>query len=66
MKKSPLFSGFIYLFLGLLFTYFAIQDVQDGGWGIFPILLVVLATFDCGSGLKMLLSSFLLKKNKHK
>jgi hypothetical protein len=66
MKKSPLFSGFIYLFLGLLFTYFAIQNVQDSGWGIFAILLVILATFDCGSGLKILLSSFLLKKNKQK
>jgi succinate dehydrogenase hydrophobic anchor subunit len=62
MVKSPLFSGFIYLFLGILFIYFAIQNIQESGWSIFTILLVVLATFDCGSGLKMILSSFFLNK----
>lgn len=64
MIKSPLFSGFIYLLLGILFIYFAIQNVQESGWGIFTILLVVLAAFDCGSGLKMILSSFFLNRKK--
>jgi hypothetical protein len=62
MRTSPLFSGFIYLFLGLLFIYFAIQNVQESGWGIFTILLIVLATFDCGSGLRMIFSSIFLNK----
>lgn len=58
MRRSPLFSGLIYMMLGCLFTYFAIQDVQSGGWGFFSILLVVLATFDFGSGLRMILFYF--------
>ncbi|MEH7418846.1 YdiK family protein, partial [Neobacillus drentensis] len=55
MRRSPLFSGFIYLLLGGLFTYFAIDHVQTNGWSFFSYLLVILATFDFGSGLKMIL-----------
>lgn len=62
MRRSPLFSGIIYLMLGVLFTYFAVQNVQESGWGIFSILLVILATFDFGSGVKMILVSFLINK----
>jgi hypothetical protein len=62
MRKSPMLSGLIYLLLGILFIYFAIQNVQVSGWGIFTILLVILATFDCGSGLKMILSSIIFTK----
>lgn len=64
MVKSPMLSGFVYLLLGILFIYFAIQNVQESGWGIFTILLVALAAFDCGSGLKMILSSFFLNKKR--
>ncbi|WML50175.1 YdiK family protein [Neobacillus sp. PS3-34] len=54
MRQSPLFSGIVYILLGALFTYFAIQDVSDDGWGVFTYLLVLLATFDVASGLKMI------------
>ncbi|MGG5254750.1 YdiK family protein [Neobacillus sp. SM06] len=64
MRQSPLFSGFVYLLLGALFTYFAIQDVQQNGWGFFAYLLVILATFDLGSGLKIILFSFAKNKGK--
>jgi hypothetical protein len=65
MRRSPLFSGFIYLLLGSLFTYFAIDHVQTNGWGFYAYLLVLLATFDFGSGLKTIL--FHIKyKNKVK
>jgi hypothetical protein len=63
MKRSPLFSGFIYLVLGALFTYFALDDVAKNGWGFFSYLLVLLATFDLGSGLKMIVFHF---RNKNK
>nr|WP_075983428.1 YdiK family protein [Bacillus massilionigeriensis] len=67
MRKSPLLSGLLYVFLGLLFTTFAIQNVQeDGGWGIFTYLLIVLATFDLGSGIKMVSFHFKLKKVQSK
>jgi hypothetical protein len=54
MRRSPLFSGFIYFILGSLFTYFAIHDVRQNGWSFFSYLLVVLATFDFGSSLKLI------------
>ncbi|WP_342429226.1 YdiK family protein [Neobacillus sp. FSL H8-0543] len=54
MKRSPLFSGFIYILLGSLFTYFAIEDVSQNGWGFFSYLLVILATFDFGSGIRII------------
>jgi hypothetical protein len=54
MRRTPLVSGMLYLLLGILFTYFAIQNVQEEGWGFFSYILVILATFDLGAGLKML------------
>lgn len=68
MRPTPLSSGILYIVLGLLFTFFAIQNVQeDEGWGFFTYLLVILATFDLGSGIRMVLLHFKLKtiqKNK--
>ncbi|WP_226086401.1 MULTISPECIES: YdiK family protein [Mesobacillus] len=66
MKQSPLFSGIVYILLGSLFTYFAIQNVNDSGWGFFSYLLVALATFDFGSGIRMILFHFKLKNIKKK
>lgn len=54
MRRPPLVSGLIYLLLGVLFTYFAVGEVQTNGWGLFSYLLVILATFDIGSGIKMI------------
>ncbi|GIN64011.1 hypothetical protein J27TS8_40040 [Robertmurraya siralis] len=62
MIRTPLFSGILYIVLGLLFTYFAVQDVQrNGEWGIFTYLFVILATFDFGSGIRMVLFHFKVK-----
>ncbi|WP_079504159.1 YdiK family protein [Mesobacillus jeotgali] len=66
MKQSPLFSGIVYILLGSLFTYFAIQNVNETGWGFFSYLLVALATFDFGSGIRMILFHFKLKNIQKK
>jgi hypothetical protein len=66
MKQSPLFSGIVYILLGSLFTYFAIQNVNETGWGFFSYLLVALATFDFGSGIRMILFHFKLKNIEKK
>jgi hypothetical protein len=66
MKQSPLFSGIVYILLGSLFTYFAIQNVNESGWGFFSYLLVALATFDFGSGIRMILFHFKLKQIQKK
>ncbi|MEH7012561.1 YdiK family protein [Neobacillus niacini] len=63
MKRSPMFSGIIYIVLGCLFTYFAVEDVKQNGWGFFSYLLVLLATFDFGSGLRII---FFYNKYKDK
>ncbi|MCM3576014.1 MULTISPECIES: YdiK family protein [Mesobacillus] len=66
MKQSPLFSGVVYILLGSLFTYFAIQNVNETGWGFFSYLLVALATFDFGSGIRMIMFHFKLKNIQKK
>ncbi|MBS8267062.1 MULTISPECIES: YdiK family protein [Bacillaceae] len=66
MKQSPLFSGIVYILLGSLFTYFAIQNVNETGWGFFSYLLVALATFDFGSGIRMIMFHFKLKNIQKK
>lgn len=66
MKQSPIFSGIVYILLGSLFTYFAIQNVNETGWGFFSYLLVALATFDFGSGIRMVLFHFKLKNIQNK
>ena len=66
MKQSPLFSGLVYILLGSLFTYFAIQNVNETGWGFFSYLLVALATFDFGSGIRMIMFHFKLKNIQKK
>lgn len=63
MRRSPLFSGILYILLGVLFTYFAIQNVNDHGWGFFSYLMVLLATLDFGSGLRMVALHFKIKKH---
>lgn len=66
MRQSPLVSGIIYIVLGVLFTFFAVQDVQrNGEWGFFTYLLVILATFDFGSGIRMILLHYKIKNIKN-
>ncbi|OCA88699.1 hypothetical protein A8F94_24160 [Bacillus sp. FJAT-27225] len=62
MRPTPLFSAFIYILLGVLFTYFAIENVRQEGWGFFSWLLVILATFDFGAGVRIILFYYKIKK----
>jgi len=63
MRQSPLFSGIVYILLGILFTYFAVGNVRSEGWGFFSYLLVILATFDLGAGIRMIGFHYKLKQN---
>ncbi|KWW20278.1 MULTISPECIES: YdiK family protein [Bacillaceae] len=68
-RQSPLFIGIIYAGLGVLFTAIAVQTVNSSGWGIFAYILVLIATLDFGSGLRMIMIHFKIKaaqKNKKK
>lgn len=62
MIQSPLLTGSIHIVLACLFTYFAIDNVNQYGWDFFSIILVLLATFDFGSGLKLVTLYFKLRK----
>lgn len=60
-RKSPLSIGIIYLCLGILFTTIAVQTVTASGWGFFAFILVIIATLDFGSGIRMILLHFKVK-----
>jgi hypothetical protein len=64
--RSPLFTGFIYIFLGIIFTFFAIQHVGENGWGFFSYLLVLLATLDFGTGFRILFWYYQMKNKSEK
>lgn len=67
MRRSPLFSGIIYVILGCLFTFIAIQNIQkEQTWGFFTYFLIIIATFDLGSGLRMIALHFKIKKLQNK
>jgi hypothetical protein len=48
MRTSPTFMAILYLLLGGLFTYLAIQNGEEGMWNVTTIILMLLATFDFG------------------
>ncbi|MBU8773160.1 YdiK family protein [Cytobacillus pseudoceanisediminis] len=67
MRSTPLFSGFIYILLGCLFTFIAIQNIQrEETWGFFTYFLIIIATFDFGTGLRMVGLHFKMKNKMKK
>lgn len=62
--RSPLFSGILYIFLGIVFTYFAFEQVMLDDWNFFVYLLIILATFDFGAGFRLIGLHFKIKKNR--
>ncbi|MED1490074.1 YdiK family protein [Bacillus smithii] len=66
MKQTMLSSGIIYLLIGSLFTYMAIQNVNSNGFGFFTYLLIILATLDVGSGIRIIFYYFRTKSGYKK
>lgn len=64
--RSPFFSGVVYLVLGCIFTFFAIQQVTMNDWNFFVYLLLILATFDFGAGFRLIGLHFRIKKQKNR
>lgn len=64
--RSPLFSGLIYLVLGTIFMMFAIQHVIQYDWNFFVYILLFFATFDFGSGIRLIVLHFKVKQNSKK
>ncbi|GGK00788.1 hypothetical protein GCM10007063_23850 [Lentibacillus kapialis] len=66
MKVSPTLMGFVYLFLGILFTYVAILSADETIWNFITILLAFFATLDFGVGIRMFIIHFKIKKHNKK
>lgn len=66
MKTSPLFMAFIYLGMGLMFTYIAVQSVEDSVWNFITILLAFFATMDFVVSSRLFRLHFKVKKAKKK
>lgn len=64
MKLTPKSFFFVYLMMGILFTYVAIQNAQGTVWNFMTILLAAFATFDFGVSIRMLRLHFKIKKQK--
>ena len=63
--KNLLVHGLIYIGLGLVFTYFAINSVNTRGWGFFAYLFIAFATYDIGAGLRLIGLHFKIKNTKN-
>ncbi|WP_062352601.1 DUF4305 domain-containing protein [Bacillus kwashiorkori] len=64
--KSPLSTAIIYIVFGIIFVSFAIHQVTNSGWGIFAYLLILLATIDLGSGIRILFWHYKMKNREKK
>lgn len=64
MRISPLFMGFMYLLIGIMFTYLAIQNADNGLWNISTILLMVVATLDFVVAIRSFYLHLILKNKK--
>nr|WP_249306340.1 DUF4305 domain-containing protein [Lederbergia citrea] len=61
-----MFSSFVYLVLGVVFTVFAVQQVTMNDWNFFAYLLIILATFDFGASFRLFSLHLKLKKQQKK
>ncbi|WP_164670256.1 YdiK family protein [Virgibacillus doumboii] len=64
MRTTPKSLFFIYFIMGILFTYVAIQSVDETIWNLTTVVLAFIATLDFGVGIRMLRLHFKLKKKK--
>lgn len=51
--------------MGILFTYMAIQSVEDTVWNVITILLALVATLDFGVGIRFMRLHFKMKKEQN-
>ncbi len=64
MIRASLGSGIVYLLFGGIFIYFAIYNVRTSGWSFLSWMLVIIATLDIGSAIRMILLHFRMKRQK--
>lgn len=64
MRASPLFMAMLYFFIGALFTYLAIQSVEDTIWNWTTVILSIVATFDFAISIRLIGLHIRIKNSK--
>jgi hypothetical protein len=66
MRTSPFLMGILYFGMGTVFIVLAIQSKAEDIWSFPTIILMLVATFDFGVGIRMFLLHSRLKQAKSK
>ncbi|SHN35140.1 MULTISPECIES: YdiK family protein [Gracilibacillus] len=64
MRISPLRSAFLYIGLGALFTYIAIQSAEETVFNFITIALALFATIDFVVAIRLITLHYRIKKAK--
>jgi hypothetical protein len=64
MRTSPFFMGILYFAMGIVFTVLAIQSKTEDIWSFSTVILMIVATFDFGVGIRMMILAKAVKKLK--
>lgn len=66
MQISPKTMSLIYFVMGILFTYVATQTVTDTIWNFSTIIPAVIATFEFGVAIRLMLIHIRVKRKNKK
>ena len=66
MRFSPLVMATVYFLVGVAFTYYGIQSIEDTAWNMFTILFALFATMDFAYSFRLILLHIRIKKAKNK
>lgn len=66
MQISPKTMSLIYFVMGILFTYIATQTVTDTIWNFSTIIPAVIATFEFGVAIRLMLIHIRVKRKNKK
>lgn len=64
MRTSPYTMALIYVAMGALFTYLAIESAGETIWNFSTILLMIIATFDFSTAIRYILYKKIIENRK--
>ena len=65
MRFSPLVMATTYFLVGVAFTYFGIQSIEDTVWNMMTILMAIFATLDFSISFRLFLLHIRITKAKN-
>lgn len=66
MRTSPLFMAFLYLTMGIAFTYIAAQSAVETVWNVMTVILALVATFNIAVAIRLYNLHMKIKNSKKK